>query len=86
MRLQEFRLLAKERQIEVIKDTGAYLFMRQEAEADIILYQLEGFYVEVFFDGQQLQGPRIKCFEAGESLEIYLQQINIDEVQSLLRV
>jgi hypothetical protein len=85
MRLQEFRLLAKERQIDVIKDKGAYLSIRQEEETDIILYQLEGFYVEVLFDGHQLQGPKIKCFDIDESLDIYLEQVNIDEVQYLLK-
>ena len=85
MRLQEFRLLAKERQIEAIKDKGVYLSNRQEGEGNIILYQLEGFYVEVLFDGQELQGPKIKSFDADESLDIYLLQVNIAEVQYLLK-
>ena len=85
MRIQEFRKLAKESQIEVIKDKGAYLSIRQEAEADIILYQMGGFYVEVYFNGHKSQGPQIKCFEVDESLDIYLEQINIDEIQYFIK-
>jgi hypothetical protein len=83
MTLLKFALLKKEEQINVIKQEGTFLFIRQEAGLDIILYQVAGFYAEVFFDGTN-NSIRIHSFDDTAALEAYLEQVNLSEVYHLL--
>lgn len=85
MRLRKFAGLKKEEQVKVIKRQGAFLFIRQEAGIDIILYQIAGFYAEVFFDSVNNNSIRIRSFEDTTSLGVYLKEINLSELQDLLR-
>ena len=83
MRMKEFRQLKKEQQIETIKRKAVFLFVRQQSHMDVILYQLENFYVEVFFDATD-NGTEIACFDDTDLLDIYLKDINISAVEQLL--
>lgn len=84
MTLAEFRLLKREEQVAVIKGKGTFLFIRQEAGIDIVLYQVASFYAEVYFEGDNKKSIRIKSFDDIASLDVYLAQINITELQQLL--
>ena len=84
MTLQKFAALKKEQQIDVIKQDGAFLYVRNEAGVDIILYQLANFYVEVFFETTTEDRVTIRCFDDTSSLDIYLRNINISALQQLL--
>jgi hypothetical protein len=84
MTLTEFAMLKKEEQINVIKRNGTFLFVRQEAGIDIVLYQILGFYAEVFFEGDNKKNVRIRSFDDTASLDVYLKEINLSELQDLL--
>jgi hypothetical protein len=84
MTLVAFGLLNKEQQINVIKQEGIFLYVRNEAGVDIILYQVGSFYAEVFFEAEGAEKVLIKSFEDTELLHTYLQKINISELKQLL--
>ncbi|HYO21543.1 MAG TPA: hypothetical protein VER36_03990 [Flavisolibacter sp.] len=84
MTLPEFAACKKEEQIDLIKKDGAFLYVRNEAGVDIILYQLSNFYVEVFFETAVEDKVSIRCFDDTTSLDIYLKEINISALQQLL--
>lgn len=85
MTLQQFARLQKQEQICVIKKAGSFLFLRHEAGIDVILYQIEGFYAEVYFDSVNNNSIRIRSFDDTASLDIYLKEINLSELQHILR-
>jgi len=84
MTLKEFATLTRELQIAVIKRSGTFLFIRQEAGIDVVLYQIKSFYAEVFFEGENKKSIRIKSFDDTASLEVYLKEISLSELQHLL--
>lgn len=83
MCLQEFLVLEKEEQVNVIKQCGTFLFIRQEAGIDVVLYQIAGFYVEVFFEGNNKKNIRIKGFDDTATLDLYLKEISLSELEHL---
>lgn len=84
MTWKEFSTLEKEEQIREIKNSGTFLFIRQEAGIDVVLYQIRSFYAEVFFEGMNRKKIRIRSFEDTAALDIYLQEISLSELQHLL--
>ena len=87
MTLAEFNSLSKDLKIHTIKHKGCFLYVRNEASIDIVLYQLDNFYAEVFFEaGGEGKDDRIliRAFDDTASLDIYLQKINISELVELL--
>jgi hypothetical protein len=84
MTLLQFTVLEKQEQINVIKSEGTFLYIRQEAGIDIVLYQIRSFYAEVFFEVENKKNFRIKSFDNTAGLDIYLKEINISELQQLL--
>lgn len=84
MTLSEFAAIRKEEQIETIKKDGCFLYVRNEGGIDVILYQLAGFYIEVFFETALDDKITIRSFDDTASLDVYLKEINISALQQLL--
>ena len=84
MTLPEFAILEKQEQINLIKSRGTFLFIRQEAGIDIVLYQIGGFYAEVYFEAYNKKNMRIRSFDDTALLDVYLKQVNISELKQLL--
>lgn len=82
--LQDFTNLEKEEQVNVIKQHGTFLFIRQDSGIDVVLYQIAGFYVEVFFEGNNKKNIRLKGFDDTAALDVYLKEINLSELEHLL--
>lgn len=76
MTQQQFARLKKKEQISAIKKAGSFLCIRHEAGIDIMLYQIEGFYAEVFYDSAS-NHIRIRSFADTAPLDIYLKEISI---------
>jgi hypothetical protein len=84
MTLPEFASIKKEQQIETIKRNGCFLYVRNEGNVDVVLYQLDSFYVEVFFETAPEDKVAIRSFDDTASLDVYLKKINISALQALL--
>ena len=49
MTMCEFQRLQPDEQIAILYDQGVYLGKRREIKQAVLLFQFEGFYVEVFY-------------------------------------
>jgi len=79
MTLFDFKLLSEREQLDILHTEGAYIGKRKEGELSILLYQLEGFYVEIFYRKHRSQIKSIRSFTTTVLLEPYLTQIDITE-------
>jgi hypothetical protein len=77
MTIYKFNCLDEVLQIELLWSTGVLIGSRQEGLFKILLYQIDSFYVEVFY--QYFKGKMVKLisFEDTSLLEPYLDSINI---------
>ena len=49
-----------------------------------MLYQVESFYVEIYFDEKMSEAKHIRSFEGTRHLEPYLRMVDVSELQLLL--
>jgi hypothetical protein len=78
MTLFEFKLLSDEDQLNLLYKEGVYIGKRKEDGKTILLYQLDSFYVEVFYRKYRYFVSEIKCTDSTSCLEPYLEQINVE--------
>src|SRR3954470_6405321 len=84
MNLLQFRSLSPDIQRQVVQRQGVFLFGRTGVGAIVKLYQMDGFYVEMFFDPKMSQVIRIVSFDDTNKLEPYLRQVDVSELQAML--
>lgn len=77
MTLYQFIALKENEQAEILWSKGVFSGDRQDDEHNILLYQLHGFYVEVFFHRNQNEIKQLRPFSSTEQLLPYLVQIEI---------
>lgn len=82
MKLYEFNTLNMEAQIDAVCSKGVCLGGRQEPQFRIFLYQVDGFYVEVFYHWGTKKVTDFKAFMDTDLLEPYLDEINLAELMS----
>jgi len=80
MTLQDFQLLPEARQIDELYQSAVYLGKRKQASSIILLYQLESFYVEVYYRKYRSHVRHLHCFESTELLDPYLEQIDVENL------
>ncbi|RYG33687.1 MAG: hypothetical protein EOO01_32975, partial [Chitinophagaceae bacterium] len=85
MTLQEFQAFSPNKQRRMVHAKGVFLLNREGVGLTAILYQLEGFYVELHLDTQSAVVLHLVSFSDTEALEPYLHQIHLTELQPLLR-
>jgi hypothetical protein len=84
MTFEQFRSLPKDMQRNVVKHYGVFLFGRTGVGVNVMLYQVESFYVEIYFDEKMSEATRIRSFEDTRHLEPYLRMVDVSELQLLL--
>ncbi len=82
MKLQEFRSAPPEVQEKLVKRKGVFLMERKSLGVSVLLFQLDGFYVEVFYNTQTGVVSFVKSFEDMDGIEAYLGRIDISEVMA----
>ncbi len=80
MTLYDFTLLDDCVQVDVLYNQGVYIGKRKSGTSIITLYQLEGFYVEVFYKKYRCIVTRLHCFTSTALLNPYLHDINVEEL------
>jgi len=78
--LGEFKELPAEFQFDILHKHGVYVGKRKEREQTIVLFQLHGFYVEVFYKQYRKTVDRIVTSESAEILSPYLNQIDVRDL------
>ena len=77
MTLYEFNALSEDGKAAVLWSKGDFVIERKENNFSILLYQVQSFYVEVFYSGNENKISRLRSFSSTEQLEPYLTNIDI---------
>ena len=75
MTLYQFNLLDEMEQAEAVWE-GVHIAEREDEEHKILLYQIDSFYVEVFYHKEYNVIRRFRSFASTEQLEPYLKQMD----------
>jgi hypothetical protein len=82
MTLQQFRSCSKSAQQQIVKHQGIFLLERRSLDWNILLFQVEGFYVEVYYDRKTEKVELLKNFEDTDELEPYLCKIDLVQLMN----
>jgi hypothetical protein len=77
--LTEFMDLPQEVQFEVLHKHGVYVGKRKVERQTVVLFQLHGFYVEVYYKQYRKIADHIISSDNTDILQPYLEQINIKD-------
>ena len=80
MTLFEFKQLDLDQQSEVTWEQGVHLSTRFHGIQAILLWQIDGFYVEMFYNRIENEVETLKSFCSTIPLTPYLSQIDISAV------
>lgn len=80
MMLYDFQLLPEDKQIEALYQSGVYIGKRKEDFSIILLYQLESFYVEVYYRKYRSHVKKLHSFDSTELLDPYLEHIDVENL------
>ena len=75
MTINEFNAFSKEVQLDVLLQEGIFLCYRTHGKQYIDLYQIEAFYVEVYYNQKQNRIPKLKSFLSTDALKPYFHLI-----------
>lgn len=80
MTLKEFAQLAQNEKIDLLHRQGTYIGKRKLATATVLLFQLDGFYAEVFYREYRRVIQCIRLFADTDKLEPYLPQVYVEQL------
>lgn len=81
--LYEFNSLDEHEKGAVLWEYGEFLMQRFDLDIGYSLYQLNNFYVEVEYNGDQNKISKFTSFSTNTKLEPYLENIDISEIKML---
>jgi hypothetical protein len=84
MTLLQFRAASCEMQERLVKRRGVFLMERKSLGVSVLLFQLDGFYVEVFYNSAMATVNFIKSFNDMDGIEAYLSSVDISELLAIL--
>jgi hypothetical protein len=79
MTLYEFKLLTDNEQLNLLYEQGVYIGKRKIDNETVLLYQLDSFYVELFYIKYRCYVRRLHCFHSTVFLDPYLESIKIEQ-------
>lgn len=80
MNFYQYRLLNRSKQIDLLYKDGVYIGKRKEGNSIVVLYQLDSFYVKVFYQKYRCYVSQLYCFTSTILLNPYLDQVNVDNM------
>jgi len=83
MTIEDFESLDPVAKLFVISDRSVFLARRTDGDFRVSLYQLDGFYVEIYFHTEELMYKRVRSFSGTEELDKYLDSIDISDYPRL---
>ena len=78
MRLSDFTCLSEKEKSALLYKHGVYIGKRRHGRTSVVLYQLEGFYAEVYYRSYRREIDRINCFSETAQLDPYLTEMNVE--------
>lgn len=82
MNLYDYTLLCHSEKIDLLYNHGVYVGKRKVNGKTVVLYQLEGFYVQIFYKVYRRYISNINFFTSTKRLQPYLDQIDVAELTS----
>ena len=82
MTLFEFQLLPETEQVSILYECGVYIGKRKEKKRSTLLFQLDSFYVEVYYSSYRRYISRLHCSQSTVLLDPYLEQIDVEYLVS----
>lgn len=82
MQLSVFRKMSPQDQRELVSREGVMLWERKSRNFSIYLFQLDSFYVELFFFKESGEFATIKPFDNMDELSPYLREIDVGQLLS----
>lgn len=80
MTMYEFRILSEQEQLDIIYSMGVYIGKRKAKELVSVLYQVESFYVELFYRKYRYHITHSRCSSSIAIAEPYLDQIDLGQL------
>jgi len=81
MHFNDFLQLNETEQVELLWYNGEQIGRRKEEDYLILLYQVEGFYVEVFYHRKERMIKKYLSFDCSDSrLDTYLERVDISPI------
>lgn len=74
-----FDQLSEARQTDLIWEAGVFLSRRTEGFYNVLLFQIDGFYTEVYYHSHFNVIIKIESFSDTDRLDAYLQSLHIPE-------
>jgi hypothetical protein len=79
MTLNEFEEMDQSEKMEAVWE-GAFITNRVDSEHEILLYQVDSFYVELYYDKKCNHISRFRSFSSTDELTPYLEQIDLNGI------
>ena len=83
MTFNQFKYLSEDDQESILWKKGVELARKHDSFYHYILFQVDGFYMEIQYTFPERAIVRIMCFEDTALLEPYLRNINIDSLYTV---
>jgi hypothetical protein len=80
MRMHDFIHLTEKEKTTVLYEQGVYIGKRRHGSVIMVLYQLEGFYAEVYYRTYRRVIDHISCFSGTDRLDPYLADIDVEHL------
>ena len=80
MLLHEFKYQEKQKKTRLLLDCGTYLASRFVSGYQLLLFAVDAFYVEVYYDIEHELLSYFKAFSGTDELEPYLGQIDLSSL------
>lgn len=80
--LRDFLALTEGEQFNLLQQDGVHVGKRKVGDQTVILFQLYGFYVEVFYQQYRKVVDRIVTSESTDILHPYLDQIQVRDLKN----
>lgn len=77
LHLEEFNGLARDQQLNILHMNGVFVGKRKVDNKTVVLFQLYGFYVEVFYTQYRKTVERTVTSADADILQPYLDQIQV---------
>lgn len=80
MEFYKFRILDQNQQIDLIYKNGIYIGKLKEGSSTVVLYQLESYYIKIFYQKYRCYVSRIYCFTSTALLDPFIDQISVNDM------
>lgn len=78
--LKEYIELTDEQQYDILHRDGVYVGKRKVGKQTVVLFQLYGFYVEVYYKQYRKQIERTVASDDVDIVQPYIHQVNIRDL------